>query len=120
MSPAYSLYCGTLCAPEQLGLRALPEKPMMALSGVRSSWLIGGEELRLGDVGLLGMAPGFVAHLARFLEFVDQRVLFRPGARYCSSSRRAVACARKTKNISPPTTTAASAQVQRTAHHQQG
>src|SRR6185312_8429496 len=35
-----------------------------------------GEELRLGDIGLLGVPPRLVRHLSRFFELVDQLVLF--------------------------------------------
>ena len=36
-----------------------------------------GEELRLGDVGLLGVPARLVRHLPGFLQFGDQGVLFR-------------------------------------------
>ncbi len=61
--------------PEQFGLQHFGE----ADDGIeRCAQLVAhrGEELRLGDVGLLGVAPGFVRHLAGFFEFVDQLVLF--------------------------------------------
>ena len=39
MSPAYSRYCGTVRGPN-ISFFMTSENPMIALSGVRSSWLI--------------------------------------------------------------------------------
>ena len=51
----------------------------MALSGVRSSWLICARKLRLGDVGAFGAPARLVGDRLRLFELADQRVLF--GAR---------------------------------------
>ena len=74
MSPAYSLYCGTRVRPEQLRLQHFGKADDRV---ERRAELVAHrrEELRLGDVGLLGVAPRLVRHLARFLELVDERVL---------------------------------------------
>ena len=56
----------------------ISEKPMMALSGVRSSWLILARNLRLGLVGLLGaglLLGVFLGQLGELLGLVSQRLL---------------------------------------------
>ena len=59
---------------EQLGLQHLGEADDRV---ERRAQLVAHrrEELRFCDVGLLGVTPGLVRHLARFLELVDERVL---------------------------------------------
>ena len=67
------------------------------------------EELRLGDVGLLGVTARLVRHLARFLELVDERVLLGLVHHRLELGAVKLAGEDRRRRSRPPTTTAASA-----------
>jgi hypothetical protein len=69
-------FCLPVISPEISRCSSMSEKPMIALSGVRSSWLTAAREAALGDlgrVGLLQRARQFVAQRRSLLPVADQR-----------------------------------------------
>ena len=67
ISFVYSRYLGLPTGPK-VSFLMISEKPMIAFRGVRSSWLIRGEEFGLGAVGGFGL----VARDAKVVRQADQ------------------------------------------------